>query len=176
MAAAGATGRKMSGWGRGRRPVINVNWDDAKAYVRWLNRKTGKQYRLPSEAEWEYAARAGTTTRYNWGDDIGRNRANCNGCGSRWDRKQTAPVGFVSRRTRIRSARCARERLGVGGGLLERIIMRARLRTGVAWTDGDCSKAAFCAAVPVSTNRGTSDLRAASGSGQVTASSSTGFV
>ena len=81
------------GWGRGRRPVINVSWDDAKAYVRWLNRKTGKQYRLPSEAEWEYAARAGTTTRYNWGDDIGRNRANCNGCGSRWDRKQTGPVG-----------------------------------------------------------------------------------
>ena len=81
------------GWGRGRRPVVNVSWDDAKAYVRWLNRKTGKQYRLPSEAEWEYAARAGTTTRYNWGDDIGRNRANCDGCGSRWDRKQTAPAG-----------------------------------------------------------------------------------
>ena len=81
------------GWGRGRRPVINVSWNNAKAYVRWLSDKTGKPYRLLSEAEWEYAARAGTTTRYNWGDDIGRNRANCDGCGSGWDNEQTAPVG-----------------------------------------------------------------------------------
>ena len=81
------------GWGRGRRPLVNVSWDDAKAYVRWLSRKTGKPYRLPSEAEWEYAARAGTTTRYSWGDDIGRNRANCLYCDSRWDLKQTAPAG-----------------------------------------------------------------------------------
>ena len=81
------------GWGRGNRPVINVNWDDAKAYVRWLSRKTGKEYRLLSEAEWEYVARAGTSTKYWWGNDIGRNRANCDGCGSRWDNRQTAPVG-----------------------------------------------------------------------------------
>ena len=81
------------GWGRGRRPVINVSWNDAKAYVKWLSRKTGAEYRLLSEAEWEYAARAGTTTRYWWGDGIGRNRANCEGCGSRWDNRQTAPVG-----------------------------------------------------------------------------------
>ncbi|MDE0331907.1 MAG: SUMF1/EgtB/PvdO family nonheme iron enzyme [Nitrospinae bacterium] len=80
------------GWGRGRRPVINVSWDDAQAYVKWLSKKTGERYRLLTEAEWEYAARAGATTRYSWGDDIGHNRANCEGCGSRWDR-QTAPVG-----------------------------------------------------------------------------------
>ena len=80
-------------WGRGRRPVINVSWDDAKAYAAWLSKKTGKIYRLPSEAEREYATRAGTTTDYSWGNEIGRNRANCNGCGSRWDFKQTAPVG-----------------------------------------------------------------------------------
>ena len=90
------TGRERTddeGWGRGRRPVINVSWHDAVAYTQWLSSQTGKNYRLPSEAEWEYAARAGSTTRYSWGNDIGRNRANCDGCGSQWDDRQTAPVG-----------------------------------------------------------------------------------
>ena len=85
-----------SGWGRGRRPVINVSWYDAQAYVKWLSRITGKPYRLPSEAEYEYAARAGTRTAYPWGDEIklnGEAMANCRGCGSQWDAKQTAPVG-----------------------------------------------------------------------------------
>ena len=77
-----------------RAPVVNVTWYDAKGFIGWLNIKEGTQaYRLPSEAEWEYAARAGTTTRYSWGDAIGRNRANCDGCGSRWDDKRPAPVG-----------------------------------------------------------------------------------
>ena len=80
-------------WGRGRRPVINVSWNDAQAYVAWLSKKTGKSYRLLTEAEWEYAARAGTAAKYYWGDDIGKGNANCNGCGSRWDNEQTAPVG-----------------------------------------------------------------------------------
>jgi formylglycine-generating enzyme required for sulfatase activity len=79
------------GWGRGTRPVINVNWDDAQQYVAWLSKRTGKSYRLLSEAEWEYAARAGSDKAYSWGDEIGS--ANCNGCGSQWDFKQTAPVG-----------------------------------------------------------------------------------
>ncbi|MCP4994200.1 MAG: formylglycine-generating enzyme family protein, partial [Gammaproteobacteria bacterium] len=81
------------GWGRGDRPVINVSWDDAQGYIDWLNRQTGKRYRLPSEAEWEYVARAGSDTRYSWGDEIGRNKANCDGCGSQWDTSKTAPVG-----------------------------------------------------------------------------------
>ncbi|MDQ2106384.1 formylglycine-generating enzyme family protein [Azospirillum isscasi] len=81
------------GWGRGNRPVINVSWNDIQSYLAWLNRKTGKRYRLPSEAEWEYAARAGTGTSYWWGNAVGSNNANCYNCGSRWDNKQTAPVG-----------------------------------------------------------------------------------
>ncbi len=87
------------GWGRGKRPVINVSWDDAQKYVVWLSNKTGKTYRLLSEAEWEYAARAGSSTAYAWGDDIGIGRANCDGCGSQWDNKQTAPVGSFSANT-----------------------------------------------------------------------------
>ena len=94
--AAGGCGRYRSddaGWGRGRRPVVNVSWKDAQAYVAWLTRESGGQYRLLSEAEWEYVARAGSETAYHWGDKIGRNRADCDGCGSRWDNERTAPVG-----------------------------------------------------------------------------------
>ncbi|MEZ5776396.1 MAG: SUMF1/EgtB/PvdO family nonheme iron enzyme [Hyphomicrobiaceae bacterium] len=64
------------GWGRGKRPVINVSWHDAKAYVAWLAKETGQPYRLLSEAEWEYAARAGTTTRYHFGDTFDGSKAN----------------------------------------------------------------------------------------------------
>ena len=67
------------GWGRGSRPAINVNWEDAEAYVVWLSSKTGKRYRLLSEAEWEYIARAGTTTPYWWGSSFSTNQANYNG-------------------------------------------------------------------------------------------------
>jgi formylglycine-generating enzyme required for sulfatase activity len=81
------------GWGRDNRPVINVNWDDAQAYVQWLSRKTGKHYRLLSESEWEYAARAGTTSAYYWGDEIGSGHANCRDCGRQKDLERTLPVG-----------------------------------------------------------------------------------
>lgn len=67
---------KDSGWGRGRRPVIHVSWDDAKAYVQWLRDKTGKPYRLLSEAEWEYAARGGTTGAFAFGSGINTQQAN----------------------------------------------------------------------------------------------------
>ncbi len=73
--------------------MINVSWHDGQAYVEWLSEQTGKKYRLPSEAEWEYAARAGTETAYWWGSEIGRNRANCYRCGSAYDLKKTAPAG-----------------------------------------------------------------------------------
>jgi formylglycine-generating enzyme required for sulfatase activity/CRP-like cAMP-binding protein len=82
-----------SGFGRGSKPVINVSWYDARRYAAWLSKMTGKPYRLLSETEWEYAARAGAKTSYSWGDEIGRDKTNCLGCGSEWDGKRTAPVG-----------------------------------------------------------------------------------
>jgi formylglycine-generating enzyme required for sulfatase activity len=93
--AAGGCGHRPEdlGWGRGDRPVINISWDDAHDYVAWLSRETGRHYRVPTQAEWQYAARAGTDTPYWWGNAIGRGKANCDGCGSRWDRAQSAPVG-----------------------------------------------------------------------------------
>ena len=79
-------------WGRGDRPVINVSWSDAKAYLAWLSQKTGQSYRLPSEAEWEYAARAGTTTAFWWGSELGSGQANCRDCRAGGSPK-TTPVG-----------------------------------------------------------------------------------
>lgn len=81
------------GWGRGPRPVINVSWNEARSYAAWLSSQTGYRYRLLSEAEWEYAARAGSKARYSWGDTIGRNKANCwrQDCGDPFE--FTAPVG-----------------------------------------------------------------------------------
>ncbi len=80
-------------WGKGRLPAVNLNWLDAMAYAEWLSENTGKRYRLPTEAEWEYAARAGSAAAYPWGDAVGKNRANCGGCGSNWDGKQATIVG-----------------------------------------------------------------------------------
>ena len=86
-------GVRDSGWGRGQRPVINVTRNDAQSYVVWLSKITAKPYRLLTEAEFEYATRAESKTAYPWGDEIGKNNANCDGCGSQWDNSQTAPVG-----------------------------------------------------------------------------------
>jgi formylglycine-generating enzyme required for sulfatase activity len=80
-ADGGCNGYKPSdqGWGRGQRPVINVSWDDAKAYVAWLSRRAGKTYRLLSEAEREYVSRAGATTPFWWGSMINPSQANYDG-------------------------------------------------------------------------------------------------
>jgi len=86
------------GWGRGKQPAIDVNWDDAQAYCKWLSAITAKTYRLPSEAEWEHACRAGTTTEFWWGDEISTDQANYDGNstfgnGKKGEyRKRTVPV------------------------------------------------------------------------------------
>lgn len=87
------------GWGRGSRPVIDVNWTDAQAYAAWLSRTTGKTYRLLTEQEWEYAARAGTATPFHTGATIGADQANYDGRTAYADgaageyRQRTLPVG-----------------------------------------------------------------------------------
>ncbi|HEY7298995.1 MAG TPA: formylglycine-generating enzyme family protein [Xanthobacteraceae bacterium] len=86
------------GWGRGKQPVMNISWLDAKSYVEWLSRRTGKTYRLLSESEWEYAARAGTITKFPVGDSVAPSMANYNGSTDgaehpQLNRQKTLPVG-----------------------------------------------------------------------------------
>jgi formylglycine-generating enzyme required for sulfatase activity len=80
------------GWGRGNRPVIDISWDDAKTFVTWLSETTRKAYRLPSEAEWEYAARAGTSSPFWWGRAGSSGNANCEDCAGT-PLRQTLPTG-----------------------------------------------------------------------------------
>ncbi|MCY0855644.1 SUMF1/EgtB/PvdO family nonheme iron enzyme [Cupriavidus sp. D39] len=74
-------------------PVRDVSWDDAQQYVAWLSKVSGKHYRLPTEAEWEYAARGGTSTLYWWGDQMRKGTANCKDCGEPWNADAPANVG-----------------------------------------------------------------------------------
>ena len=120
-------------------PAVCVSWEDAQAYVAWLSGETGKAYRLLSESEWEYVARGGTTTRYHWGDAIGRNRANCGGglCGSRWDGESTSPAGVFGAN--------AFGLHDVHGNVWEWVedcrneSYAGAPRDGSAWMSGDCS-------------------------------------
>ncbi len=139
-AAQGDCDRQISdsGFGRGQQPAINVSWAGAQRYVSWLSRIAGKPYRLLSEAEYEYAARAGTKTAYPWGDEVGSNNANCTGCGSRWDGHQTAPVGsFAPNRFGL---------YGMVGNVWEWVEdcwhgdYAHAPSDGSAWTSGDCSR------------------------------------
>lgn len=74
-------------------PMRDVSWDDAQQYVKWLGAISGKPYRLPTEAEWEFAARGGTTTRYWWGEQMAQGKANCKECGKPWTEDAPANVG-----------------------------------------------------------------------------------
>ena len=125
------------GWGRGNRPVMSVSWDDIQGFIDWLNARTGGNFRLPTEAEWEYASRAGSTTKYSWGNSIGSNRANCNDdCGDRWS--NTAPVGSFSAN--------AWGLHDLHGNVWEWVQdcrnknYRGAPTNGRAWTSGDCSR------------------------------------
>ena len=105
VAAGGCGGYRPGdeGWGRGCRPVMNVSWDDAQSYVEWLSAETGGSYRLPSESEWEYAARAGTTTARHWGESASAQCRHANGADASTDfgwatdcddgHSRTAPAG-----------------------------------------------------------------------------------
>ena len=93
VAVGGCVHVSDSGMGRSIKPVINVSWNEAQQYVAWFTKMTGQTYRLLSEAEWEYAARANSDRAYSWGDEIGKDNANCDRCGSQWDKRETAPVG-----------------------------------------------------------------------------------
>ena len=95
-AFARATRRDLpvdEGWGRGARPVIHVSWNDAQAFITWLNERTGRHFRLPTEAEWEYAARGGTTTLYWWGNEPNPDMANTATNAGRDRFAYTSPVG-----------------------------------------------------------------------------------
>ena len=148
-------------WERKQMPVINVSWDDAKKYVDWLSWLTGKEYRLPTEAEWEYAARAGTTTSYSWCDDPGKDNANCNGCRSQWDNKQTAPVGNSSR-TRLAFTTCT-AMSGSGLRMFGTTTTKVRQRTDRPGSKAAISRAVPSAAAPGTPIHGTSARPSATG-------------
>ena len=137
-----------SGWARGGHPVINVNRMDAMAYADWLSSETGRPYRLPTEAEWEYAARASSAQAYYWGNETGAGRANCGGCMEyrRW--RGTMPVGsFAANAWGLHDlhgnvwewvANCSDADRGVVGADTEQPMSdacRRAVRRGGSWTN-----------------------------------------
>jgi formylglycine-generating enzyme required for sulfatase activity len=89
------------GWARDA-PVVNVNYDDAQSYVKWLSKKSGYRHRLVRESEWAEFALGGATTKYPWGNHVGKANTNCLDCGSRWDGKSANPVrSFKPNRLRL---------------------------------------------------------------------------
>ena len=132
------------GWGRGRRPVINVSWEDAQRFVEWLREETGEPYRLLSESEWEYVARAGTSTPFHTGRTISASQANYDGNytygnGRKGEfRQRTVPVGTFGPN--------AFGLHDVHGNVWEWVedcsndSYRGAPSDGSAWDRGDCSR------------------------------------
>ena len=117
-------------------PAKDLSWNDAQQYVRWLSKLTGQNYRLPSEAEWEYAARAGTSSRYWWGDNMQSGKANCKGCGGDWSNEAPADVdAFPANPFGI---------YGTSGGVWEWVAdcwnksYAGAPKDGSVWTQSDC--------------------------------------
>jgi formylglycine-generating enzyme required for sulfatase activity len=104
----------------------DVSWDEAQLYLKWLSTVSRRPYRLPTEAEWEYAARGGTTTRYWWGEQMKGGNSSCKGCGEPW--KGRAAAGRQLRRQPLRPARHERQRVGMGAGLLAQLVQGRALR------------------------------------------------
>ena len=145
------TGRKSpkdEGWGRGRRPVINVSWEDAVAYTEWLSAQTGERYRLPTEAEWEYAARAGSVTKFHFGNDASQlcRYGNHADTSTDFDWRNTACSDGVGKRTATVGSYQpnAFELHDVHGNLWEWVqdcwngSYQGAPTDGSAWTSGDC--------------------------------------
>ena len=123
------------GWGRGDRPAINLSWTDAKQYVAWISKQTGQSYRLPTEAEWEYSARAGAVTPYWWGKDVGSGHAKCAECGDKTPR--TVPAGSFRP-----NAFGLYDTAGNAADWVEDCwnpSYKGAPADGSAWTSGDCS-------------------------------------
>jgi len=117
-------------------PALDLSWKDAQTYVRWLSQRTGKKYRLPTEAEWEYAARAGTSSRYWWGEKMEPGKANCQGCGGEWNREAPANVdAYPANPLGLH---------GMNGGVWEWVAdcwhssYRGAPNDGRAWTEPNC--------------------------------------
>jgi formylglycine-generating enzyme required for sulfatase activity len=117
-------------------PAKDLSWNDAQQYVRWLSKLTGQNYRLPTEAEWEYAARAGTSSRYWWGEKMENGKANCKGCSDNWSNDAPAEVdAFPANPFGI---------YGMNGGVWEWVedcwhkSYAGAPSNGSAWTSSDC--------------------------------------
>ena len=137
-------------WDRGRRPVINASWDDIQEFINWLNNKTSGKFRLPTEAEWEYTARAGSSTKYHFGDDVSQlcqygNHADTN-TGYDW-RNKTCSDGEPERSSVV--GRYQPNEYGLydmHGNVWECVqdcwnnSYAGAPRDGRAWTSGDCDR------------------------------------
>jgi len=137
-ADGGCAFKPAQGEDKAKQPMANLSWDDANQYAQWLRKLTGKPYRLLSEAEWEYSARAGTATRYSWGDQPGFRLANCKGCGGPYNARGPADAAeFPANPWGL---------LGMAGGVAEWVedcwhpSYQGAPADGSPWRSPDCSQ------------------------------------